>query len=71
MCGLHYEQASRRFKNTMDEQIKYGWEENPVQQTMTFDENFQAIQPPTNTSISYTEKDGLPFAAPIDGEVPF
>ena len=31
MCGFHYDLASRRFKNTPDENIKYAWEINPVQ----------------------------------------
>ena len=31
MCGFHYDLASRRFKNTPDEVIHYGWEEEPKQ----------------------------------------
>mgnify|MGYP002621768368 CR=1 FL=1 len=71
MCGLHYEQASRRFKNTMDEQIKYGWEAPPFQQSMTFEENVQTIPSPTVTSISGFSKENMPFDAPKDEEVPF
>lgn len=47
MCGLHYEIESRRFKNEMNENIVYGWDNEPtqisyeqpkddVQQTMPF-----------------------------------
>ena len=38
MVGMHYEIESRRFKNTPDENIHYGWESNPVQSTMAFEE---------------------------------
>ena len=31
LCGMHYEVESRRFKNTLDETIHYGWEEEHVQ----------------------------------------
>ena len=38
LVGMHYEIESRRFKNTPEEDIQYGWERSPVQQTMDFDE---------------------------------
>lgn len=28
LCGMHYEMESRRFKNTLDENIHYGWNNN-------------------------------------------
>lgn len=31
MCGMHYEIESRRFKNTLDERITYGWLEDNAQ----------------------------------------
>src|SRR5574344_1559143 len=34
--GMHYETESRRFKNTIDENIKYGWEIPPVQQQINY-----------------------------------
>lgn len=34
MVGMQYEVESRRFKNTMDENIHYGWEERTVQSTI-------------------------------------
>lgn len=36
MCGFHYDVISRRFKNTTDENIHYGWEINPTQVTMQY-----------------------------------
>lgn len=36
MCGFHYDQASRRFKNSADEYVHYGWETNPVQDPLPF-----------------------------------
>ena len=29
LVGLHYEEESRRFKNTIDEDVRYGWEQEP------------------------------------------
>lgn len=37
MVGMQYEVESRRFKNTMDEDMHYGWEERTVQSTIGFD----------------------------------
>lgn len=37
MVGMQYEIESRRFKNTMDENIHYGWEAEPTQSAMDFD----------------------------------
>ena len=36
MCGMYYEVESRRFKNEEDEYIHYGWEEQPIQTTMSY-----------------------------------
>jgi len=36
MVGMHYEVESRRFKNTIDETIHYGWEEQPHQQSINY-----------------------------------
>jgi len=56
MVGLHYEFESRRFKNTQYETIHYGWEEEPKQQSLTFE------------SQSYND---MPFDAPDGTEAPF
>ena len=46
MVGMHYEIESRRFKNTQDEVIHYGWEQTPTQTQMDFqpNTNFMAHQ---------------------------
>lgn len=36
LVGMHYEIESRRFKNTLDECVHYGWEVNPTPITMQF-----------------------------------
>ena len=33
LCGMHYEIESRRFKNTLDENIQYGWSDGMAQAT--------------------------------------
>ena len=59
MCGFFYEIESRRFKNTPDETIRYGWEDYPHQQSV-FD------------SPQYTEQtSNMPFPRQDDSEVPF
>lgn len=40
MVGMHYEMESRRFKNTEYEEIHYAWEQEPVQQTIQFEQDF-------------------------------
>ena len=81
MVGLHYEIESRRFKNTMDENIHYGWEQQPTQSAISF-ENTQGVQSyhPTpqmrlerpqmaNTAIS-AQEDDLPLGAQSE-DAPF
>lgn len=46
MCGFHYDIISRRFKNTPDEQIRYGWEAEPKQQPMNFTEQNEMEEDP-------------------------
>lgn len=36
LVGMFYEPESRRFKNAVDERIRYGWEEEPHQQTINY-----------------------------------
>lgn len=45
LVGMHYEIESRRFKNTLDECVHYGWEINPTPITMQFNN----IQSSTDT----------------------
>lgn len=48
MCGMHYEIESRRFKNTLEENIQYGWVDNTIGE-------------PQVTTFN-TESNDLPFA---------
>lgn len=70
LVGLHYELESRRFKNTPDENIHYGWEAEPVQGTMSFNENERAAVYTEQSDAPYAVGD-MPFAPPIDGDAPF
>lgn len=56
MCGMHYEIESRRFKNSLDENIVYGWQDDPV--------------PPMIAQEEKQDINALPFQ-PFYGEAPF
>lgn len=46
---LYYEPESRRLKNEVAEYVHYGWEENPTQQEMDFQQQVQdTLQPQSN-----------------------
>lgn len=62
LVGMHYEIESRRFKNTFDECIKYGWEQEPTPITMSFND----VPPPPNND----ENDDFFTQKPLD-ECPF
>ena len=71
MVGMHYEIESRRFKNTAEENTQYGWEREPTQSTMAFDNNPSQVSnyittQPANNGID----ENLPFGAPMD-DAPF
>ena len=71
MVGMHYEIESRRFKNTAEENTQYGWEREPTQSTMAFDNNPAQV---SNYITTQQENNGidenLPFGAPMD-DAPF
>jgi len=46
MVGMHYEVESRRFKNTLDEDIHYAWEQIPTEQRIDFVEPKQVVEQP-------------------------
>lgn len=46
MVGMHYEVESRRFKNTLDEDIHYAWEQIPTEQRIDFAEPKQVVEKP-------------------------
>lgn len=82
MVGMQYEIESRRFKNDINENIQYGWELEPTQGTMAFDDTqggqlyHQTHEMPLEqkempfTAIHGSSND-MPFAAPIAGDAPF
>jgi KaiC/GvpD/RAD55 family RecA-like ATPase len=70
LVGLHYELESRRFKNTPDENIHYGWEAEPVQGTMSFNESERVEVYSEQSDAPYAVGD-MPFAPPIDSDAPF
>lgn len=65
--GMHYELESRRFKNTIDENVKYGWELPPKQNTFNYQEdrcaNYEGDEP-DNQELD-------PLGLPITGNAPF
>ena len=63
MCGMHYDPISRRFKNTEYEDVRYGWEEEPVQQTIQYTSQ-DDYQPQVPTS-------DLPFGVQDETDAPF
>ena len=64
ICGMYYEVESRRFKNSNEEYIHYGWEEQGSQQSIPYEQ--QQEQPP-HPSIP----NDIPFAPMEEGEAPF
>lgn len=45
LVGLHYEEESRRFKNTIDEDVRYGWEQEPKEANMEFAQQQSYVEP--------------------------
>lgn len=61
-CGMYYEPESRRFKNTYDEKVVYGWRDDVGKQITMFDEE---------ASMPQTASDDIPFPPAQDSETPF
>lgn len=70
MVGMHYEIESRRFKNTAEENTQYGWEREPTQSTMSFDNNHAQVSNYITTQPNNGVDENLPFGAPMD-DAPF
>lgn len=71
MVGMQYEIESRRFKNDVNENVQYGWEIEPTQSTMTFNEQPNQQY---NADWNYSNNDAnndMPFGAPSDDAAPF
>lgn len=62
LVGMYYEIPTRRFKNTEQEDIHYGWEDQPVQQSITYTQGEQNCEP---------QPDNVPFGMPSSEEAPF
>ena len=60
ICGMYYEVESRRFKNSNEEYIHYGWEEQGSQQSIPYEQP-QEVR-------TYND---MPFAPMEEGEAPF
>lgn len=75
MVGMQYEVESRRFKNTLDENIHYGWEINPTQGTMSFGGGQVYTQPQENApqakETANNVNDMMPFAPYVGDDTPF
>jgi hypothetical protein len=75
MVGMQYEVESRRFKNTHDENIHYGWEINPTQGTMSFGGEQVYQQPQHNApqakEMANNVNETMPFAPYSGGDAPF
>lgn len=71
MVGMQYEIESRRFKNDVNENVQYGWEIEPTQSTMTFNE---PPKPQYDADWNYRNDDAnndMPFGAPSNDAAPF
>ena len=68
LVGLHYEIESRRFKNDPNENIQYGWEREPIQGQMAFDQNETEH---VDVYVEQQEKPYASFDAPTDSNLPF
>ena len=71
LVGMQYEIESRRFKNDVNENVQYGWEIEPTQSTMTFNEQPKQQY---NADWNYSNDDAnndMPFGAPSDDVAPF
>lgn len=64
ICGMYYEIESRRFKNSNDECIHYGWENMYSQQQIQY-------VPTEQSDVSRNGSDEPMFIAPNGEEVPF
>lgn len=61
LCGMYYEVESRRFKNTLDENIRYGWREDGAIQTDMFADDVSTA-PSSDMPFAPTDNNSvLPF----------
>lgn len=63
LFGMYYEPQTKRFKNTLEETIHYGWEHEPIQTSVEFYETPRNTYGPHREDIAFTPLD--------DEEIPF
>lgn len=63
LFGMYYEPQTKRFKNSLEETIHYGWEQEPIQTSADFFETPRNTYEPHSADIAFTPPD--------DEEVPF
>ena len=63
LFGMYYEPQTKRFKNSLEETIHYGWEQEPIQTSAEFYETPRNTYEPHSADIVFTPPD--------DEEVPF
>ena len=82
MVGMQYEIESRRFKNDVNENVKYDWELEPVQTVLNLDggQVWKSEQAPAQRPLERKEtpsmgivanNSDMPFDAPTNEDAPF
>lgn len=63
LFGMYYEPQTKRFKNSLEETIHYGWEQEPIQTNAEFYETPRNTYEPHSADIVFTPPDGeeVPF----------
>ena len=57
LFGMYYEPQTKRFKNTPEETIHYGWEQQPTQTFIPQPTQNQDV----NEDLDFTQRDEVPF----------
>ena len=84
LVGMQYEIESRRFKNDENENVKYGWEQEPVQGTIRLDygmgeQQYRQVgesssQATETANMGFQQGNSLgdmPFSVPMNDDCPF
>lgn len=58
---LYFELESNRLKNSIEEHIIYGWQEQPVQSEITFEHNVNSFIEPNESFFDESDDDKAPF----------
>ena len=65
LVGMYYEVETKRFKNSVAEHIVYGWEEEPIQQSLTefssIPTEFEGYAPQSDDFDPFGSEDDSPF----------